>query len=176
LRQSLAFNFADFFAYLKACLSKGTLGFSDFDYPQTVQYFILASFPHSFYNFLLILAVSLCSLGVFLFFLTVKKGMNGNFSELSRFLRMDKGKIARQARFAALPCQALFWSFFAPIIFISLLLFEAKLGIPGLGSTMEIAFERNDFPLFYGGLLCSFIFILIVNLFFIMLKNILPHK
>jgi len=111
-----------------------------------------------------------------LFFLTVKKGMNGNFSELSRFLRMDKGKITRQARLAALPCQALFWSFFAPIIFIALLLFEAKLGIPGLGNTIKTAFERDDFSLFYGGLLCSLIFILIVNLFFLMFKNILSHK
>jgi ABC-type dipeptide/oligopeptide/nickel transport system permease component len=176
LRLSLVFNFADFFAYLKAFLTKGTLGLSDFHYPQTVQRFILASFPHSFYRFLLILALSLCSLGIFLFFLAVKKEMNGNFCELSRFLRMDNGKIARQARLAVLSRQAFIWSFFAPVIFVVLLFFEVKLEIPGLGNTIKTAFERGDFPLFYGSSLCTFIFVFIVNLFFLTLKCILPHK
>lgn len=174
--QSLAFSFSDFFAYLKALLAKGTLGFSDFDYPQTVQHFILASFPHSFYNFLLILAICLCSLGVFLFFLTAKRKMNSNFSKLSHFLRMDRKKIERQAKLAALPCQAFYWSFIAPVIFLVLLFFEAKFQIHGLGNTMKTAFELNDFSLFYGGILCTFMFILAVNVFFLTLKRILPHK
>jgi ABC-type dipeptide/oligopeptide/nickel transport system permease component len=173
---NLAFSFADFFAYLKALFTKRTLGFSDFDYPQTVQHFILASFPHSFCNFLLILAVSFCTLGVFLFFLTSKIEMKSNFSELSRFLCMDKRKIAKQAKLAALSKQVLFWSFFAPAIFVALLFFEAKFEILGLGSTIKIAFERNDFSLFYGSLCCTIMFILAVNIFFLMLKNILPHK
>jgi len=176
LPQSLAFSFSDFFAYLKALFAKGTLGFSDFDYPQTVQHFIFASFPHSFYKFLLILAICLCSLGVFLFFLTSKRKMNGNFSKLSHFLRMDVKKIAKQAKLAALSSQALYWSLLAPVIFIVLLLFEAKFQIHGLGNTIKTAFELNDFPLFYGGSLCAFIFILVVSVFFLTLKRLLPHK
>jgi ABC-type dipeptide/oligopeptide/nickel transport system permease component len=172
----LAFNFADFFAYLKALLSKRTLGFSDFDYPQTVQHFIFASFPHSLYNYLLILAVSLCTLGIFLFFLTVKMEMRDNFSELSRFLCMDKNKIARQAKFAALPKQALFWSFFAPAIFVALLFYEAKFEIPGIGNTIKTAFYREDFPVFCGSLCVAFMFIFAVNIFFLTLKNILSRK
>jgi len=176
LLQSLAFSFSDFFTYLKALLAKGTLGFSDFDYPQTVQHFIFASFPHSFYKFLFVLAICLCSLGIFLFFLTAKRKINSNFSKLSRFLRMDRKKIARQAKFAALPRQAFYWSFLAPIIFIVLLFFEAKLQIHGLGNTIKTASELNDFPLFYGSILCAFIFILVVNVFFLTLRRILPHK
>jgi len=176
LQLSLAFNFTDFFAYLKVFLAKGTLGLSDFNYPQTVQHFILTSFPHSFYNFLLILAVSFCSLGVFLFFFIAKKEMNGDFSELSRFLRMDRDKIIKQARLAVLSKLVFFWSFFSPVTFIALLLFEAKFGIPGLGNTIKTAFEHRDFPLFYGGSLFVFMFIFTVNLFFLTLKNILPHK
>jgi ABC-type dipeptide/oligopeptide/nickel transport system permease component len=172
----LAFSFADFFAYLKALFTKRTLGLSDFDYPQTVQHFILASFPLSFYNFLLILAVGLCTLGVFLFFFNTKMEMRSDFSELSRFLCMDRRKIAKQARLAALPKQVLFWSFFAPAIFIILLFFEAKSGIPGLGNTIKTAFERDDFPLFYGSLCCAFMFVLAMNIFFLTLRNILPHK
>ena len=176
LRLNLAFSFADFFAYLKALLTKRTLGFSDIDYPQTVQHFILASFPHTFCNFLLILAVSFCTLGIFLFFLTAKMEMRGNFSELSRFLCMDKHKIAKQARLAALSKQVLFWSFFSPAIFIILLLFEAKFEILGLGSTIKIAFYHEDFSLFYGSLCCAIMFILAINIFFLTLRNILPHK
>jgi ABC-type dipeptide/oligopeptide/nickel transport system permease component len=172
----LAFNFADFFAYLKALFTKRTLGLSDFDYPQTVQHFILASFPLSFCNFLLILAVSLCTLGIFLFFLKAKMEMKSDFSEWSRFLCMDKRKIAKQARLAALSKQVLLWSFLSPAIFIALLFFEAKFEISGLGSTIEIAFERGDFPLFYGSLCCAIMFVLAMDIFFITLKNILPHK
>jgi ABC-type dipeptide/oligopeptide/nickel transport system permease component len=172
----LAFSFADFFAYLKVFFTKGTLGVSDFDYPQTVQYFILASFPHSFYTFLFILAISICTLGTFLFFLTAKMEMNGNFSELSSFLRMDKDKVIKQARIAALPKQALFWSFLAPVIFVILLFFEAKYGIPGLGSTIKIALYHGDFSLFYGSSCVAFMFIFAVNIFFLALKNILPGK
>ncbi len=174
--QSLAFNFKDFFAYLKAFLTKGTLGLSDFDYPQTVQYFILAAFPHSLLKFLLILVVCLCSLGVYLFFLTAKKEMSSNSSKLSRFLRMDRKKIARQARLAALPRQVFFWSFLAPVIFIVLLVFEAKFEIAGLGNTMKTAFYLKDFPLFYGSSICAFGFILVVNVFFLTLKRILPLR
>jgi len=176
LLQSLAFNFRDFFAYLKALLTKGTLGFSDFEYPQTVQHFILASFPYSFFKFLLILAICLCSLGIYLFFSTAKKEMSSNFSKLSRFLRMDRKKIARQARLAALPKQAFFWSFLAPVIFIFLLFFEAEFEIPGLGNTIKTAFYLKDFPLFYGSSLCAFMFILVVTVCFLTLKSILPHK
>jgi len=176
LRLNLAFSFADFFAYLKALLVKRTLGFSDIDYPQTVQHFILASFPHTFCNFLLILAVSFCTFGILLFFLTAKMEMKGNFSELSRFLRMDKHKITKQAKLAALSKQVLFWNFFSPAIFIILLLFEAKFEVLGLGNTIKTAFYREDFPLFYGSLCCAIVFILAVNIFFFTLKKILPHK
>jgi ABC-type dipeptide/oligopeptide/nickel transport system permease component len=172
----LAFSFADFFAYLKALFTKRTLGLSDFDYPQTVQYFILALFPHSCYRFLLILMVGFCTLGFFLFFLNAKMEKRSNFSELSRFLCMDKRKITKQARLAALSKQVLFWSFFSPAIFIALLFFEAEFEISGLGNTIKIAFQRGDYPLFYGGLCCAIMFILAVNIFFITLKNILPHK
>jgi len=173
---NLVFSFADFFAYLKELLAKKTLGLSDFDYPQTVQHFILASFPHSLYNFLLVLAVSFCTFGLFLFLLNTKMEMRSNFSELSRFLCMDKRKIAKQARFAALSKQVLFWSFFSPAIFIALLFFEAEFEISGLGSTMKIALSRGDYPLFYGSLCCAIVFVLALNIFFITLKNILPHK
>jgi len=157
-------------------LTKGTLGFSDFHYPQTVQHFVLASFPHSFYNFLLILAFFLCTFGVLRFFSSSRKRMNRNFSELSRFLRMDNRRIVKQARVSALPGQAFFWSFLSPVIFIGLMLFEAKFGIPGLGNTIKTAFELNDLPLLYGSSVCAFGFILIINLFFLALKKILPHK
>jgi len=176
LQLNLVFSFADFFAYLKELLAKKTLGLSDFDYPQTVQHFILASFPHSLYNFLLILMIGLCTFGLFLFFLNTKMEMRSNFSELSRFLCMDRRKIAKQARFAALSKQVLLWSFLSPAIFIALLLFEAEFEISGLGSTIKIALSRGDYPLFYGSLCCAIIFIAIMNIFFITLKNILPHK
>jgi ABC-type dipeptide/oligopeptide/nickel transport system permease component len=176
LLQSLAFNFADFFAYLKAFFVKKTLGLSDFYYPQTVQHFIFAEFPHSFYKFLLIWGIFLCTLGIFLFFLASKREMKSNFSELSRFLRMDKGKIARQARLAALPGQALFWSFFTPVIFIALLFFEMEFEVSGLGNIIKTAFINGDSPLFYGASLCTLLFILTLNMFFLMLKTILPRK
>jgi ABC-type dipeptide/oligopeptide/nickel transport system permease component len=176
LPQSLAFNFSDFLDYLKALLTKGTFGFSDVDYPQTVQYFILASFPHSFYNFLLIFTISLGSLGVFLFFLTTKKEMKRNFSELSFFLHMDRKKILRQAWLAALPKQILFWNFLSPAIFVILLFLEAKFKFPGLGNTIITAFELKDYSLFYGSSICAFIFILTVSIFFLTLKNILLRK
>jgi len=176
LRLNLAFSFADFFAYLKALFTKKTLGLSDFDYPQTVQHFILTAFPHSLYIFLLTWAVSFCTLGVFLFLLASKIEMKSDFSELSRFLCMDKREIAKQARLATLSRQASFWSFFSPAIFAALLLFEAKFGISGLGSTIKISFERNDFPLFYGSLCTAIAFILAMNIFFLTLKKLLPHK
>ena len=156
--------------------SKGTLGFSDFFYPQTVQHFILAAFPHSFYRFSFILIIFLCSLGVFLFSLSTKRKINSNFSELSVFLRMNKKKIIKQARIAALPKQAFYWSLLAPVIFIGLLFFEAKFELQGLGNTIKMAFELNDLPLLYGGFTCAFGFILFVNVCFLTLKNILPRK
>jgi ABC-type dipeptide/oligopeptide/nickel transport system permease component len=165
-----AFNFADLFGYLKTLFSKRTFGLSEFDYPQTVQSFILEAFPQSFYSFLLILAGFLCSLGFFLFVLSAKKEMKTDFSKLSRFLGMDRSKIRKQARLAALPKQALLWSLFAPVILILLLLAEAKLGASGLGNTMKIALDRGDFPLFYGSLVCAFLFVLAVNLFFLMIR------
>jgi len=172
----LEFSFTDFFAYIKASLAKGSLGFSDLEYPQTVQHFILMSFPDSFCKFLLILAISFCTFGVFLFFLTVKKNLNSEFSEFSMFLRMDKAKILRQARIAALPIQALFWSFFAPAIFIVILLLEAKFNIPGLGSTIKTAYDLADFPLLYGSSFYALAFALFANMFFLTFKIILPHK
>jgi len=102
--------------------------------------------------------------------------MKSNFSELSRFLCMEKREIIKQARLAAISRQALFWSFFAPALFIALLLFEAEFEISGLGNAIKIAFEHNDYPLFYGGLCCAIFFTLAVNIFFLTLKNILPHK
>jgi ABC-type dipeptide/oligopeptide/nickel transport system permease component len=176
LQKNWEFSFTDFFAYIKASLAKGSLGFSDFEYPQTVQHFVLTAFPHSFYKFLLILAICFCTFGIFLFFSTVKKKLNSKFSQFSVFLRMDKAKILRQARIAALPGQALLWSFFAPAIFIVLLLLEAKFGIPGLGSTIKIAYNLNDFPLLYGSSLCVLAFALFANIFFLTLKIILSHK
>jgi len=173
LQQNWVFNFADFFAYLKAFFVNKTLGFSDFHYPQTVQHFVLASFPHSFHRFLLILALGLCSLGVFLFISTVKKEMNSNFSKFSSFLRMDKNKIIRQARIAALPKQVFYWSIFSPVIFIFVFIFEAKFEVYGLGSIIKTAFYLGDFPLFYGGFICAFISVLAVSIFFLMLKGIL---
>ena len=157
-------------------LTKGTLGLSDFYYPQTVQYFILASFPHSFYRFLLVLAIFLCSFGVFLFFLGSKKEMSSNFSELSGYLRMNRKKISKQAKIAALPKQVLIWSLLAPVIFIVLLFVEAKFEVPGIGNTMKMAFELNDLPLLYGSFACTFGFVLALNIFFLILKKILPHK
>jgi len=176
LRQNLEFNFTDFFAYIKASLAKGSLGFSDFEYPQTVQHYVLAAFPHSISKFLLILAICFCTFGVLLFFLTVKLKLNSKFSEFSSFLRMDKAKILRQARFAALPVQALLWSFFAPAIFIGLLTVEAKLDIPGFGSTIKIAYNLEDFSLLYGSSFCVLAFILFANIFFLTLKIILSRK
>jgi ABC-type dipeptide/oligopeptide/nickel transport system permease component len=164
-----AFSFADFFAYLKTLLNKRTFGLSDFDYPQTVQSFILEAFPHSFYSFLLVLAGFLFSLGLFLFVLNVKKERAKGFSRLSYFLRMDRRKILKQARLAALPAQALFWSFFAPVIFIFMLIFEEQ----GLGNTIKMAFSKGDFPLFYGSFICAFLFVLALNLFFLTFRIIL---
>lgn len=175
MQQSLAFNFSNFFAYLKAFLAKGTLGLSDASYPQTVQHFILAAFPHSFYRFLLILAVFFCSLGLYLFFLNVKKEMGSNFSKLSFFLRMDKRRILKQARLAALPKQALFWTFFSPAILVSLLVAEAKFKIPGLGHTIKTAFAKGDVPLFYGSSICAFLFVLASSLFFLTLRTLFPR-
>jgi ABC-type dipeptide/oligopeptide/nickel transport system permease component len=152
--------------YLKALFTKRTLGLSDFDYPQTVQHFVLAAFPYSLYKFLPILAISLCTIGAFLLFSASKKEMNSNFSELSRFLRMSKDKTARQARLAALPGQVLFWSFFAPIIFAALLLVEAEFELPGLGSTIKTALLNNDLSLLYGSSICAFAFISSLNILF----------
>jgi len=157
-------------------LSNGTLGFSDFHYPQTVQYFILASFPDSFYRFLFILALFICSLGLFLFFSSSKKKMGSNFSELSSFLRMNREKIVKQARISALPRQALYWSLISPVIFIFLLIFEAKFEVHGLGNTIKTAFEHNDLPIFYGSTLCALVFAVAVNVFFLTLSKILQHK
>lgn len=157
-------------------LAKGTLGFSDFEYPQTVQHFVLEALPYSLCKFLLILAGGFCTLGVLLFFLTVKKKLNSKFSVFSTFLRMDKAKILRQARIAALPRQVFIWSFFAPAIFIVLFLLEAKLGIPGLGNTIKTAYDLKDFPLLYGSSFCALAFILFANIFFLTLKIILTHK
>ncbi|MDR1813182.1 MAG: hypothetical protein LBQ87_10190 [Candidatus Fibromonas sp.] len=173
MQQSWAFNFADFFAYLKAFFVHKTLGFSDFHYPQTVQHFVLASFPHSFHRFLLILALGLCSFGVFLFISTVKKEMNCNFSRFSCFLRMDKNKVLKQARIAALPKQALYWSVFSPVIFILIFIFEAEFEIPGLGNIIKTAFYLGDFPLLYGSFVCAFFSVLAVNMFFLLIKGIL---
>jgi len=102
--------------------------------------------------------------------------MKSDFSKLSRFLCMEKREIIKQARLATLSRQASFWSFFSPALFVALLLFEAKFEIAGLGSTIKIAFERNDYPLFYGSLCCAILFILVLNIFFLTLKNIFPHK
>jgi len=102
--------------------------------------------------------------------------MGSNFSELSVFLRMDKKRIAKQARIAALPRQAFYWSLLSPVIFIVLLFFEAKFEFPGLGNTIKMAFELNDSPLLYGGAVCVFLFVLAVNVFFLALTKILPHK
>jgi len=176
LRQNLEFSLIDFFVYVKTSLAKGSLGFSDFEYPQTVQHFILAAFPHSVSKFLLIFAICFCTFGIFLFFLTVKKKLSSKFSEFSMFLRMDKAKILKQARIAALPGQALLWSFLAPAIFIVLLLLEAKLDIPGLGSTIKTAYNLQDFPLLYGSFFYALAFALFANMFFLMFKIILPHK
>jgi len=171
-----AFSFADFFAYLKTLLTKGTFGLSDFDHPQTVQYFVLEALWRSLSSFLIILAVFLCSLGIFLLVLSIKRELNKNYSRLSHFLRMDKSKILKQAQFAALPKQVLFWSFFAPVILISLFSAEAKLGIPGLGNNIKTAFERLDFPVIYGSFICIFLFVLAVNIFFLTLRFILLRK
>jgi len=176
LRQNLGFNFTDFFAYIKASLAKGSLGFSEFEYPQTVQHFVLTAFPHSLSKYFLILALCFATFGVFLFFLTVKRNLSSRFSEFSTFLRMDKAKILKQARIAALPMQALFWSFFAPAIFIALLFLEAKFNIPGLGSTIKNAYYLKDFPLLYGSSLYALVFALFANIFFLTFKIILPHK
>ena len=89
---------------------------------------------------------------------------------------MDKAKILKQARIAALPFQALFWSFFAPAIFIALLFLEAKFNIPGLGSTIKNAYYLKDFPLLYGSSLYALAFALFANMFFLTFKIILPHK
>jgi ABC-type dipeptide/oligopeptide/nickel transport system permease component len=176
LQKNWEFSFTDFFTYIKASLAKGSLGFSDFEYPQTVQHFVSAVFPHSFCKFLLIFAICFCTFGVFLFFLTLKKKLNSKFSEFSAFLRMDKAKILRQASIATLPGQALLWSFFSPSIFIALLFLEAKLGIPGLGSTIKTAYNLQDFPLLYGCSLYALAFALFANIFFLTLKIILQNK
>jgi ABC-type dipeptide/oligopeptide/nickel transport system permease component len=125
---------------------------------------------------LLVLTLGFFTLGIFLFSSTVKKKLNSKFSEFSMFLRMDKAKILRQARIAALPRQAVLWSFFAPVVFIVLLLLEAKLNIPGLGNTIKIAYDLKDFPLLYGSSLCALIFTLFANMFFLTIKIILSHK
>ncbi|MDR2584413.1 MAG: hypothetical protein LBC75_13125 [Fibromonadaceae bacterium] len=89
---------------------------------------------------------------------------------------MDKAKVLKQARIAALPMQALIWSFFAPAIFIAILLFEAKFNIPGLGSTIKTAYNLKDFPLLYGSSFYALAFTLFANIFFLTFKIILPHK
>jgi ABC-type dipeptide/oligopeptide/nickel transport system permease component len=176
LLQNSAFSFSDFFAYIKAFILKGTFGLSDSNYPQTVQYFILKDFPHSLIKFLLILGLCLCTLGVFLFVLTVKKKMNCEFSKFSVFLHMDKAKILKQAKIAALPGQALFWSFFAPLIFCVLLFVEYKFEVPGIGNSIKTAYCLNDFQLLYGDLFCAFIFAFALNISFLTIKIILPHR
>ena len=89
---------------------------------------------------------------------------------------MNREKIVKQARISALPRQALYWSLISPVIFIAMLLFEAKFEIHGLGNTIKTAFELNDLPIFYGSTLCAFVFILAVNVFFLMLSKLLPNK
>jgi len=102
--------------------------------------------------------------------------MSSKISELSFFLRMDPKKILKQARIAALPRQALYWSLISPVIFILLLLFEAKFEVQGLGNTMKIALELSDMPLFYGSFASAIVFVFIINIFFLTLKQILPHR
>ena len=102
--------------------------------------------------------------------------MSNKISELSFFLRMDPKKVLKKARIAALPRQALYWSLISPVIFIILLFFEAKFEIQGLGNTIKMALKLSDMPLFYGSSACAAIFVVIVNIFFLTLKQILPHR
>ena len=125
-----------------------------------VQHFILVAFPVSFSNFFIIFALCLCTIGVFKFSLSVKKKLSDDFTELSRFLKMDEKKIIRQARFTALPKQLFFWSMFAPFIFVIVICSEAILGGAGLGSTIKIAILHKDNQLLYGCCICAFGFIL----------------
>ena len=89
---------------------------------------------------------------------------------------MNREKIVKQARISALPRQALYWSLISPVIFIFLLIFEAKFEVHGLGNTIKTAFEHNDLPIFYGSTLCALVFAVAVNVFFLTLSKILQHK
>jgi ABC-type dipeptide/oligopeptide/nickel transport system permease component len=170
----LAFSFLGFFEYLKNLISSHAWGLSDSSYPQTVQYFVFAACPHTFYKFSLIFLASLGTLGLFMFFRARKREMSKDFSKLSAYLRMDSKRIKKQALFAALPRQALFWSIFSPFIFLSLLFFEAKFKIQGLGMLIETAFSLKDLPLLYGSLFCAISFALAISLFFFAFRIFLP--
>jgi ABC-type dipeptide/oligopeptide/nickel transport system permease component len=179
LLPSLAFNLADFLEYLKKLLLGKTWGFSSFEYPQTVQRFIIEAFPHSFYRFLLIFLISFCLLAPFLLLKAKKKEMNKDYSELSFFLRMASKRIKKQALLAALPGQALLWSFFSPAIFLILLFLEAKFEIQGLGNLITTAHSWNDMPLLYGSLVCCILFtllLLLFSVFFLFLRSVLLRK
>jgi ABC-type dipeptide/oligopeptide/nickel transport system permease component len=165
-----------FFEYLKNLLTSHSWGLSDSSYPQTVQYFVFAALPHTFQKFSLIFLASLGTFGLFMLFRAEKREMNKDFSRLSAYLRMDFKRIKRQALFAALPGQALFWSFFSPLIFFALLFFEAKFEVQGLGMLLETAFSTKDFPLVYGSLFCVILFAITINAFFLFFKAILPRK
>jgi ABC-type dipeptide/oligopeptide/nickel transport system permease component len=176
LRQSLAFDFWGFSEYLKNLLTSHTWGLSDSSYPQTVQHFIFAALPHTLSKFLLIFFASMVTLGLFMFFKSIEREMNKDFSELSAFLRMDSGRVKKQAMLAALPGQAIFWSIISPLIFFALLFFETKFETYGLGTLIETALSAKDLPLLYGCLFCAALFGLATNAFFLFFKIILPGK
>jgi len=173
LLQSSASNF---FEYLKTLLLYKSWGYSDFSYPQTVQHFVFAACPSSFYAFFLIFLVFLGTLGFFLLLKARKKEMKKDFSQLSLFLRMDINRVKKQALLAALPRQTLFWAFFSPFIFLVLLFMEAYFELQGLGMVIKTAYLQNDMPLLYGSIFCSFSFACILSMCFIFLKCALPHK
>lgn len=176
LLKSLAFNFGDFFEYLKKLFLNHTWGLSDSSYPQTVQHFVFEEFSHSFLKFLLIFTLCFCSIGLFMLFEARKREMNKGYSKLSFFLRMDLKRIKRQALLAALPGQALLWSFLAPFTFFLMLFLEFKLGLQGLGNLVKTAGVLEDFPLLYGSLFCSFSFALFLNALFLLIKCVFPRK
>jgi ABC-type dipeptide/oligopeptide/nickel transport system permease component len=176
LRQSLAFDFWGFSGYLKNLLTSHTWGLSDLSYPQTVQSFIFAALPHTFSKFSLIFLASMGTLGLFMFFKAREREMSKSFSELSAFLRMDPGRIKKQAMLAALPGQALLWSILSPFIFFALLFFEAEFEARGLGTLIETALFEKDLPLLYGSLFCAILFGLAMHSFFLLFKITLPGK
>jgi len=173
LLKSLVF---DFFNYLKTLFLNKSWGFSDFSYPQTVQHFVFAACPSSFYSFLLVFLVILGTLGFFLLLKARKREMKKDFSRLSFFLRMDIKRVRKQALLAALPHQALFWTFFAPLIFLVLLFTEAYFELQGLGMVIKIAYFQNDMPLLYGSIFCSLLFACMLSVCFLFLRSALPHK